>query len=289
MVQPKKGDLPAAALALTGIPVLRIQIRSLGLRRTIMDKFRDDLRARAPLPLNTTVYNAFPSFAQMHAVDRTNYADIREDAFWAVFERCKPYTCLSVERFYNIFKSIEYIASADIPGDIVECGVFLGGSILGAAHFAEHFGLRGRTFYLCDTFEGFPVNTFETDAFGSSSDLSDLKVFNQNFRHIVEKNIEQSGLAKSQFKLVQGLVEDTLQITSFGPLAYLRLDTDYYQSTLIEMDVLYPKLNANGVLIIDDYGHFEGARNAIEDYFKKAGKRPLLQRVDYTGRCGVKI
>ena len=55
------------------------------------------------------------------------------------------------------------------------------------------------------------------------------------------------------------------------------------------MDVLYPKLNANGVLIIDDYGCYEGARNAIEDYFKKVGKRPLLQRIDAAGRCGVKI
>ena len=252
-----------------------------------MGIFRDGLRE--PLPLNTTVYDAFPG-AQIHAVDRTNYADIREDAFWAIFEKCKPYTLLSVERFYNIFKSIEYIASTNIPGDIVECGVFLGGSILGAAYFAEYFGLRGRTFYLCDTFEGFPVNTVETNLWGSPDNLSaNYPAMNQNFRHIVEKNIEESGLAESKFELVQGLVEDTLPITGFGPLAYLRLDTDYYQSTFVEMDVLYPKLNANGVLIIDDYGCYEGARNAIEDYFKKVGKRPLLQRIDAAGRCGVKI
>jgi O-methyltransferase len=254
----------------------------------LIEKKQSDESKRPALPLSTTVYDAFPSFAQMHNIDRSNFADIREDAFWDVFGKCKPYTCLSVERFYNIFKSIEYIANRNIPGHIVECGVFLGGSIIGAAYFAEHFGLQERKFYLYDTFEGFPLNTIETDISGNSADLSELKIFNQRFRHIVEKNIAYSGLDNNKFIFVEGLVEDTLQTVEIGNISYLRLDTDYYQSTRIEMEVLYPQLSANGVLIIDDYGHFDGARNAVEDYFEKVGRRPLLQRVDYTGRCGIK-
>lgn len=245
--------------------------------------------SRPTLPLNTTVYDAFPSFMQMHSVHRSNFADMREDKFWDIFDKCKPYTCLSVERFYNIFKSIEYIATTNIPGDIIECGVFLGGSILGSAYFAEHFGLKDRKFYICDTFEGFPLNTIETDIAGSAADLSDLKIFNQGFRHIVEKNIDESGLDRSKFIFIHGLVENTLKDIDINSLSYVRLDTDYYQSTLVEMEALYPQLNLGGVLIIDDYGHYDGARNAVEDYFKQAGNRPLLQRIDYTGRCGIKI
>src|SRR6202035_806859 len=117
---------------------------------------------------------------------------------WEVFEKYKRYTCLSVERFYNIFNSIEYIALSNIPGDVIECGVFLGGSIVGAALFAKHFGIKNRRFYIFDTFEGFPANTMETDLRGTVQDLSTLKVLNDRFRHIVERNIAASDLAKDQ-------------------------------------------------------------------------------------------
>jgi hypothetical protein len=72
-------------------------------------------------------------------------------------------------------------------------------------------------------------------------------------------------------------------------IAYLRLDTDYFTSTMIELEVLYPKLSQGGVLIVDDYGHFEGVRAAVDAYFDSTAPKPLLHRVDYTGRSGVKI
>jgi hypothetical protein len=245
---------------------------------------------RPPVPIDATVYDAFPSLATLHSVVREHYPDMRETFFWDVFERNKPYTCLSVERFYNIFKSIEYIAKANVPGDIVECGVFLGGSIVGAAEIADHFGLTERLFYIFDTFEGFPANTFEKDLGGVDTDLSTLHLFNNNFRHIVERNIERSGLSPDRFVLVPGLVEDTLREPQrLGPVAYLRLDTDYFTSTTIELEALYPKLSQGGVLIVDDYGHFEGVRAAVDAFFERSSQRPLLlQRVDYTGPSGVK-
>jgi len=246
--------------------------------------------SRPLVPVETTVYDAFPSFAAMHNIARSSYPDIRETFFWEIFERYKPYTCLSVERFYDIFKSMEYIACSDIPGDMLECGVFLGGSIIGAAHFANHFGMKGRKFHIFDTFEGFPIETIETDLHGATQDLSALKVFNNSFRHIVERNIASSGLDAEQFVLIQGKVEDTLKRDhQVDQAAYLRLDTDYFDSTLVELEVLYPKLSQGGVLIVDDYGHFEGARAAVEKYFEHSKRRPLLHRIDYTGRSGIKI
>jgi hypothetical protein len=68
----------------------------------------------------------------------------------------------------------------------------------------------------------------------------------------------------------------------------LRLDTDWYESTKHELVHLYPRLSPGGVLILDDYGHYEGARRAVDEYFEQVGERPLLTRVDYTGRVGVK-
>jgi hypothetical protein len=72
-----------------------------------------------------------------------------------------------------------------------------------------------------------------------------------------------------------------------GDLALLRLDTDWYESTRHELEHLYPRLRPGGVLIVDDYGHFEGARRAVDEYF--AAHEPLLlNRIDYTGRVAVK-
>lgn len=245
--------------------------------------------SRAVVPLETTVYDALPTLQTMHEVNRDHFPDMRETVFWEVFERMKPFTCLNAERFYNIYKSVEYIAQCGIAGHFAECGVFLGGSIIGAAHFAEHFGLGDRKFYVFDTFEGFPTDTMEKDIAGATYDLSTLTVFNNNFRAVVEKNIAASKLDPSKFILIQGLVEETLPSFEIDALAYLRLDTDYYESTLVELDCLYPHLSRGGVVILDDYGHFDGVRQATDDYFRKIGGGPLLQRVDYTGRCGVKI
>lgn len=245
---------------------------------------------RTEVPAGTTVYDAFPSLKNLHRVGRGQFPDIRENFFWETFNRYKPYTCLSLERFYNIYKSIEYIARAGIRGDLVECGVFLGGSILGAAQFAQHFGMKDCRFYIYDTFAGFPVNTVEKDISGTSYDLSTLQVFNNRFRHIVERNIAESGIDASRFVLIEGPVEETLkEATNIGEISYLRLDTDYYESTMVELTLLYPRLSRGGVLIIDDYGHFEGARAAVDDYFSRSTSPPFLQRTDYTGRCGVKV
>lgn len=247
-----------------------------------------DSRKAIPMPIETTVYDVFPELRQAHAMDQKDFPDIREPIFWDVFRCCKPYTCLSVERFYNIFQSIQYIARSDIPGDIVECGVFLGGSIVGAALFAEHFGLSDRCFVAIDTFAGFPNNVVDTDVNGVQHDLSGLESMSREFRHIVERNIDAHGFV-DRFRIIEGPVEQTLR-GEHGVVnsAYLRLDTDYYASTLLELEVLYPTLSGGGVLIIDDYGHFEGARLAVDEYLAELGHPPALFRVDYTGRAGIK-
>ena len=84
------------------------------------------------------------------------------------------------------------------------------------------------------------------------------------------------------------MVEDTLPAQAPERIALLRLDTDWYESTKHELEQLYPRLADGGVLIIDDYGHYEGARQAVDEYFAETGERVLLNRIDYTGRIAVK-
>jgi len=89
-------------------------------------------------------------------------------------------------------------------------------------------------------------------------------------------------------RFIVGKVEDTIPGEAPGKIAILRLDTDWYESTKHELINLYPKLSTGGVLIIDDYGHWEGARKAVDEYIHDQRLRILLNRIDYTGRIAVR-
>jgi O-methyltransferase len=104
----------------------------------------------------------------------------------------------------------------------------------------------------------------------------------------VKGNMALTGYPGDKLVFVKGKVEDTLKGNLPGRLALLRLDTDWYESTKIELQLLYPLLNPGGLLIIDDFGHWEGAKKAVLEYFGQMERSPFLHRIDYTGRLLVK-
>ena len=93
-------------------------------------------------------------------------------------------------------------------------------------------------------------------------------------------------IARTHF--VAGDVEQTIPGVVPEQISLLRLDTDWYESTRHELKHLYPRLIRGGVLIIDDYGHWKGARQAVDEYLAETGAKLLLNRIDYTGRAAVK-
>ena len=105
----------------------------------------------------------------------------------------------------------------------------------------------------------------------------------------VKKNLLSTGYPEEQIQYIKGRVEDTLTHHRPGKLSLLRLDTDWYESTRAELQVLYPLLEKKGVMIIDDFGHWEGAKKAVTEYFESIQAYPFLQRIDYTGRLMIKI
>ena len=107
----------------------------------------------------------------------------------------------------------------------------------------------------------------------------------------VKKNFRDFGLSDRAI-FVRGDVSDTLRdVNQVLPpsISILRLDTDWYESTMTELGVLYPRLSVGGCLIVDDYGHWAGSRKATDEYFTKMGNRPFLQSTGYSGRAGVKL
>jgi hypothetical protein len=230
-----------------------------------------------------SAYDLFPEIDRHR--NPKNFPDITEDFFWETYNKCKAYSLLGIEAFYNLYRSIEYIARHKIEGDIVECGVFLGGAVLAMSEFAWQRGLRDRAFYLYDTFAGFPPGTSEVDARGKEVAFS----AHENFCDQVRQVVGLSSYPADQFQFVVGPVEQTLRQTRPEKIALLRLDTDYYESTRVELNELYPRLSSGGVLIVDDYGSFKGARRATDEYFRKEEPKMLLCRINFSVRCGVKL
>jgi hypothetical protein len=221
-----------------------------------------------------------------------------EPAFVEQLSRCKPFTMTSEERLYALFKAVEYIVANTIEGSIVECGVWRGGSTMCALLELKHMNTTTYPVYLYDTFDGMSEPT-EKDRDLSGKDAR--KLLNQSEKTTedimwcyapledVQKNIQSTGYPMDRVTFVKGKVEDTIPQTIPDKIAILRLDTDWYESTYHELTHLFPKLVPGGVLIIDDYGHWKGAREAVDQYFREHHIRMLLNRIDYTGRIGIKM
>jgi O-methyltransferase len=236
--------------------------------------------------------------ARRSAADRGPPSDM-EPEFWQLREACRDATMTSTERLYGLYKAVEYVVRAEIPGDFVECGVWRGGSVMMMALALQRFGGVGRRLHCFDTFEGMPppderdvrgdTGVAATEILSKADKLSARSVWAIASLDIVRANLASTGYPQELITCCPGKVEETLPAAAPAAIALLRLDTDWYASTKHELVHLYPRLSAGGVLIIDDYGFWRGARQATDEYFRESGGRILLNRVDNTGRIGVKI
>lgn len=220
----------------------------------------------------------------------------------ALLDECRPFTMVSPERLMATVDAVEHVVRRDVPGALVECGVWRGGSILAMIRTLQRLGVTDRDVYLCDTFTGMTAPSAEdTSDFDppaeatfeqatASGDRAWSGLFGEGVFGLdqVRGLIGGSGYPAERVHFVVGDVLETLPAAAPESIAVLRLDTDWYDSTRHELECLYPRLGRGGVLIIDDYGHWQGAKKAFDDYFADRDDRPLLSRTDYTGRMGLK-
>jgi len=229
---------------------------------------------------------------QLAIPDNINRAD-RE-----IIKICSSYTMTSVERQVALINSVEYVSRNNIAGGFVECGVWKGGSSLAAALKFSELG-DYRDIFMFDTFEGMTsptaadidINGKKADALLSmeeksddgsiwcNSDLETAKKTMRLAENYPEKNII----------FIKGKVEDTLKDNIPPSISILRLDTDWYESTKYEMEYLFPRLAIGGILILDDYGHWCGAKKAVNEYLKNNRIKIFLNKIDFSGRIGVKV
>lgn len=191
----------------------------------------------------------------------------------------------SIERITELYNSLEYIRLNNLDGDIVECGVWRGGNILGIMEYLHYYNIN-KKIWLYDTFEGM------TEPEDVDFDLNNNHA--SNMMHIpvvlayspideVKQNLKKSNFDMRNLNFIVGDVSNTLLNENNIPkkISLLRLDTDWYRSTKDELTILYPKLINEGVLIVDDYGHWKGSKQAVDEYFK--GKNTFIEFIDYTG------
>jgi hypothetical protein len=230
---------------------------------------------------------------------RKGWAQVPPDADPADVETLRivsPYTLTIPPRVIGLCEAVRYVVDRGIPGDLVECGAWRGGSMMAVALTLLRIGDTSRHLYLYDTFEGMPhpddVDRAILDGRPASQYLAESAKGDRNGywctadEEDVRRNMALTKYPVEQMHFVRGAVEETIPRVVPNQIALLRLDTDWYSSTRHELEHLYPRLVPGGVLIVDDYGYWSGARKAVDEYFAKSPV--LLLRLDSAARIAIR-
>jgi hypothetical protein len=211
---------------------------------------------------------------------RSKLADLKEallpNAFARIYREVEPYTMCSRARLRALHDAVQYVLRDGIPGDIVECGSAAGGSA--ALMDLMLKDQPDRLLWVFDTFEGLPPPTREDPSHARSfvgTCRGDLAELAPTFGRL---NL----LDRARF--IKGLFQDTVLGSAVRAIAVLHLDCDWYDSVKICLNHLYDRISPGGVVQIDDYGHWEGARKAVDEFVNERGLRIPLRYLDYSGR-----
>jgi O-methyltransferase len=211
------------------------------------------------------------------------HPDIVEPEFWEMAEQVWDYTALATVALYNYWTAIKYVLKANIPGALVECGVYFGGSVMFAAETLKRGGAT-RPLYALDTFSGFTENDARLDKDYSGNVVCEPSRNGGNFLERSTSNMKST--AYGFLKVVEGDIFETIPKLGADHIAILRLDTDTANSTKFELENLHSQVVRGGVVIIDDYGFNVGCATAVEEFV--ADKGIMVQRHDRWVRSWVK-
>lgn len=209
--------------------------------------------------------------------------DVTEESFWLHLRYAWPFTVCGLHALYNYYSAIRYVESQKIGGDIVECGVFLGGSAMFAAKYMNELNST-RPLRVFDSFYGFTENNPELDRNYDGKVVCNPNKPEYEFEDKAVANMRDAGY--EYLEIVKGDIFTTLPRHTMTSIAVLRLDTDTYETTKFELEQLYDKVSPGGVVIIDDYGFNKGCALAVENFI--ADKNVFLCRFDRFGRSFVK-
>lgn len=213
-----------------------------------------------------------------------------------IYKRMKKFTVCRKRKSILTIESCIQLEENKIEGDLIECGVYRGGQIMAMMMAMNNLNSK-RDIYLYDTFQGLPEpEEWEKSIKGKKAIQKYNKTktgdgFSDWCRASIDEVKENLSLIpydENHIHFVKGMVEDTLKDSSHDKIALLRLDTDFYSSTKIELEVLFPKLVSGGVLIIDDYNYWSGSKKAVNEYFEKNNLKLKLKNRTGSGAFMIK-
>lgn len=189
-------------------------------------------------------------------------------------------TMVGLKRLDNLEFCIQDVVEKGVPGDLIETGVWRGGATIFMRAALEAFGDTSRSVWVADSFQGLP----KPDP-SRASDVGDaLWQYEQLAISLeqVKSNFERYGMLDERVRFLEGWFEDTLPAAPIERLSVLRLDGDMYDSTMVALEALYPKLSQGGYAIVDDYGAVVGCRDATDDFRRTHGIEEEMHEVDWT-------
>lgn len=196
---------------------------------------------------------------------------------WPAF----AHTMIGAQRMDNLRQCLEQVIADDVPGDVIETGVWRGGASIFAKGILDAYGQSDRKVWLADSFEGLPKpnpDEYPDDAEDQHYMLDFLRVGLDE----VKANFEKYGLLDDRVIFVKGWFKDTLPALNIGPISVLRLDGDMYESTIVAFDSLYNKLSHGGFVIVDDYC-IKSCAKAVADFRSKHQIDEPMHEIDGIG------
>src|SRR5262245_20510947 len=221
--------------------------------------------------------------SRLHDLFLDTWDLVSTQEFSQLYRRVRPFTMCGNVRLRGLHWAVHYIVAKNIPGDLVECGTARGGSACLMGLTLKRLGAH-RTLWVLDTFEGLPPPSSE------DPDWEIAKFYTGSCQASVaevSELFESLGIL-TECKLVKGRFQETLPTFRGERIAVLHIDGDWYESVKVCLEELYDRVSPGGVIQIDDYGHWKGARKAVDEFIKKRRIRVGLQRLDYTGRQLIK-
>ncbi|MBU9763050.1 macrocin O-methyltransferase [Mycobacterium sp. TNTM28] len=213
----------------------------------------------------------------------TSVRDQREQRALGLDWPAEAETMIGMKRLTSLQECVETVVADDIPGDLIECGVWRGGACILMRAVLAAYGDHTRNVWLADSFQGVPRSdpeNYKADK-GIRAELAAgiLGVSEADVR----ANFERYGLLDDRVRFLPGWFKDTLQDAPIEQLSVLRLDGDLYESTIQALDALYPRLSPGGFCIVDDYLAVKACEQAVTDYRAKHGITAEIVNIDGTG------
>lgn len=188
-------------------------------------------------------------------------------------------TMIGLRRLDHLQWCVEEVIRADIPGDLIETGVWRGGACMLMRGVLKAWAVTDRRVWVADSFQGLPL---ASDEYPGNQVLKPHAGFLNVDADTVRDNFRRFGLLDDQVQFLEGWFKDTLPTAPFASLAVMRLDGDLYESTRDALVALYPKLSPGGFVVLDDY-HLESCRAACGDYRDHHGITAAIEDIDGMG------